>query len=293
MKISANSLEAFLAVARKSNFSRAATELAISQSALSQRILNLESQLETTLFLRDRRGSQLTPEGEELLRYAQTQESLEEEFLSSRLSSGLVGSLRVGSFSSLTRSLALPALAPLAREHGFRLSVFSRELDALPELLRQGEADLVILDKQLEREGVQAEFLGFEENVLVRSRKWAKKAPAFFLDHDSEDLTTQRYLQKFGHKADNRTTVPKAGKVERRFLDEVYNLVEGVRLGLGQAVVSKHLIEDDKDLEIVEPSHVLRTGAWLHYPAQGYYPRLQLEARKAILAYGREMLPQK
>lgn len=288
MKISANSLEAFLAVARKSNFSRAATELAISQSALSQRILNLESQLETTLFVRDRRGSHLTPEGEELLRYAQTQESLEEEFLSSRVGAGLVGSLRVGSFSSLTRSLALPALAPLAREHAFRLSVFSRELEHLPELLRKGEADLVILDKELEREGVVSEFLGFEENVLVRSRKW-KKAPAFFLDHDSEDLTTQRYLQKFGHK----TVGPKAGKVERRFLDEVYNLVEGVRLGLGQAVVSRHLVDGDKELEIVEPSHVLRTGAWLHYPAQGYYPRLQLEARKALVAFGREMLAQR
>lgn len=291
MKISANSLEAFLAVARRSNFSRAATDLAISQSALSQRILNLESQLETTLFVRDRSGSRLTPEGEELLHYAQTQESLEEEFLSSRSGTGLVGSLRVGGFSSLTRSLVLPALAPLARENSFRLSVFSRELEQLPELLRQGEADLVILDKELEREGVVPVFLGFEENVLVRSRKWKKAAP-FYLDHDAEDLTTQRYVQKFGHKADHKTGA-KGAKVERRFLDEVYNLVEGVRLGLGQAVVSRHLVDGDKELEIVEPSHVLKTGAWLHYPAQAYYPKLQVEAREAILTFAKGCLAQK
>jgi len=281
MKISANCLEAFLAVARKANFSRAAADLAISQSALSQRILNLESQLETTLFVRDRAGSRLTPEGEELLQYAQTQESLEEEFLSTRLSEGLSGSLRVGSFSSLTRSLVLPALAPLAREHGFRLNIFSRELEELPELLRQGEADLVLLDRELEREGVRAELLGFEENVLVRSRKWKKAAP-FYLDHDADDLTTQRYLQKF-----------KSPKLQRRYLDEVYNLVEGVRLGLGQAVLSRHLVESDKELEIVHPENVLRTAAWLHYPAQAYYPKLQVTGREAILAHAREFLAQK
>ena len=284
MKIAANSLEAFLAVARTAHFSRAANQLAISQSALSQRILNLESQLETTLFVRDRAGSRLTPEGEELLRYAQAQESLEEEFLASRAKGtgkgALSGSLRVGGFSSLTRSVLLPALAPIAREHPVRLSLFSRELLELPDLLRQGEADLVVVDSELSREGLEAVLLGYEENVLVRSRKW--KRADFYLDHDANDLITQRYLQKF-HNARGR-------KAERRFLDEVYNLIEGVRLVLGQAVVSRHLVEGDKELEIVEPEKVLKTPVWLHYPAQAYYPRVQVAARDAIVAYANEKL---
>lgn len=291
MKIAANSLEAFLAVARAAHFSRAAESLSISQSALSQRILNLESQLETTLFVRDRAGARLTPEGEELLRYAQAQESLEEEFLASRKNEGFSGSLRVGGFSSITRSMLLPALAPLCRQHPLRLSIFSREMSQLPDLLRQGEADLVVLDHALEREGVKAELLGYEENVLVRSRKWQKKPVAaadFFLDHDAEDLTTQRYLQKFGARKDQ------AGrKIERRFLDEVYNLVEGVRLGLGQAVLSRHLLEGDKELEIVDPEKVLKTPVWLHYPEQAYYPKLHMAAREEILSFARGKLAAK
>lgn len=282
MKIAANSLEAFLAVARTANFSRAAALLAISQSALSQRILNLESQLETTLFVRDRAGSRLTAEGEELLRYAQAQESLEEEFLASRAPGGaLAGSLRVGGFSSLTRSVLLPALAPLCREHAVRLSLFSRELIELPDLLRQGEADLVVVDSELGREGLRAELLGYEENVLVRSKRWKKTD--FFLDHDVNDLTTQRYFQKFGGGQKGR-------RLERRYLDEVYNLIEGVRLGLGQAVVSRHLVEGDRDIELVEPEKVLKTPVWLHYPGQAYYPKVQLAAREAILAYAKEKL---
>lgn len=290
MKIAANSLEAFLAVARTANFSRAAAALNISQSALSQRILNLENQLETTLFVRDRSGSRLTPEGERLLHYAQAQESLEEEFLASRekgtgQENRLTGSLRAGGFSSVTRSLLLPALAPIAREHPVRLSVFSRELAELPDLLRQGEADLILSDAPLEREGVQSELIGFEENVLVRSRKAGKKASDYFLDHDADDLTTSRYLQKF-HPA-------RARKFERRFLDEVYNLIEGVKLGLGQAVVSRHLVEGDKELEFVEPDKVLKTQVWLHYPAQAYYPRVQVAAREAVAAYAKEKLAAK
>lgn len=289
MKIAANSLEAFLAVARRCNFSKAASELAISQSALSQRILNLESQLETTLFVRDRAGSRLTPEGEELLRYAQAQESLEEEFLSSRAAGDdLAGSLRVGGFSSVTRSVVMPALAPLCREHqGVRASLFSRELAELPGLLRHGEADLILTDSELGRDGVHSLLLGFEENVLVRSRKW-KKAECF-LDHDANDLTTQRYCQKFGQKFGQKPG-QKGKRIERRFLDEVYNLIEGVRLGFGQAVVSRHLVEGDRDLELVEPEKVLKTPVWLHYPAQAYYPKIQLAAREAILAFAKEKL---
>ncbi len=290
MKISSHSLEAFLAVARMSNFSRAAAQLAISQSALSQRILNLESQLECTLFVRDRSGTRLTPEGEELLRYAQVQEGIEEEFLAGRSrgakSGALTGSLRVGGFSSITRSLLLPALAALAREHPLRLNLFSREMHELPDLLRQGEADLVVMDSELDREGIKRVLLGFEENVLVRSRKW--KNSGFYLDHDPNDLTTQRYFQKFGHKTEPKSG--KARKLERRFLDEVYCLLDGVRLGFGQAVLSRHLAENDRELEIVDSEKVLRNPVWLHYPSQAYYPKAQIAAREHIISFARKIL---
>ncbi|MGZ3651335.1 MAG: LysR family transcriptional regulator [Bdellovibrionota bacterium] len=282
MKIPANSLEAFLAVARSGRFAKAATQLGIGQSALSQRILNLESQLETTLFVRDRAGSRLTPEGEELLRYAQTQESLEEEFLK-RGSAELRGSLRVAGFSSITRSLLLPALAPLARAESVGISVLARELEVLPELLRRGEADLVVLDRESDRDGVEALFLGFEENVLVRGKRWRGGAE-IYLDHDSEDLTTARYFQKFGQRAK---------KLERRFLDEVYALIDGVRLGYGLAVLPLHLVRHEKDLEIVEPSRILKIPVWLHFPAQAYYPLLQRRGRDEISTYAKARLIQK
>jgi len=278
MKIPASNLEAFLAVARAGRFAPAAKQLGLSQSALSQRILNLESQLELTLFVRDRAGSRLTPEGENLLRYAQAQEALEDEFLKAR--GAAAGTLRVGAFSSVCRSILLPALAPLVRETGSGFSLFSRQVDALPQLLRKGEADLVVLDREPERGQTEAVFLGYEENVLVRGKSKAD----VYLDHDADDLTTQRYFQKFG---------PKGKKLERRFLDEVYGLLDGVRAGLGHAVLPLHLLESRKDITIVDPGNVLRLPVWLCYPSQGYYPLLQRRAREAIVGHARGVLAQK
>lgn len=282
MKIPSASLEAFLAVARHGRFAKAAESLGLSQSALSQRILNLESLLEATLFVRDRSGSRLTAEGEDLLRYAKAQESLESEFLRARSGSDpLSGSLRVGAFSSVARSLVLPALAPLARAHPFRLSLLSRELGDLPDLLRRGEADFVLLDHEPAREGVDGQLLGFEDYVLARPKR---AAPEIYLDHDADDTITHRYFQKHG---------PRGKRLERRFLDDVYGLLDGVRLGLGLAVLPLHLVREEKELEIVDEGKALKTPVWLHVPAQPWYPKLQVRALEEITAYAKKILAQR
>ncbi len=60
-------LRAALAIARLGNFTRAAHELHISQSALTLQVQQLESQLDTQLFDRSRRHVSLTPQGLALL----------------------------------------------------------------------------------------------------------------------------------------------------------------------------------------------------------------------------------
>ncbi|MCB0062737.1 MAG: LysR family transcriptional regulator [Caldilineaceae bacterium] len=62
-------LEIFQRVVREGSFSRAAETLFMTQPAVSQHIQDLETQLGTQLFLRERRGVSLTPEGETLHSY--------------------------------------------------------------------------------------------------------------------------------------------------------------------------------------------------------------------------------
>ncbi|MFM8314231.1 MAG: LysR family transcriptional regulator, partial [Deltaproteobacteria bacterium] len=69
MSISSSQLDAFFACSQTGNFTKAAKLLHLTQSALSQRILNLEGELQTTLFIRERNGIRLTSAGRELVQY--------------------------------------------------------------------------------------------------------------------------------------------------------------------------------------------------------------------------------
>ena len=60
MKLNSSQLEAFSTIAKTLNFTRAAEQLHVTQSALSQRIAKLEGDLEATLFVRDRNALRLT-----------------------------------------------------------------------------------------------------------------------------------------------------------------------------------------------------------------------------------------
>ena len=64
-------LKGFEAAGRHLNFTRAADELFITQSAVSRQIQVLEDNLGVRLFVRQRRGLALTPEGEHLLHAVQ------------------------------------------------------------------------------------------------------------------------------------------------------------------------------------------------------------------------------
>lgn len=64
-------LEVFRAVATLKSFARAAETLHMTQSAVSQRILNLESEIGDRLLDRTARGASLTPKGHVMLGYAE------------------------------------------------------------------------------------------------------------------------------------------------------------------------------------------------------------------------------
>lgn len=283
MALSSSQLEAFYALAQTRNFTRAAERLRVTQSALSQRILNLESELETTLFIRDRAGILLTEPAQELLRYCQSKNALEGEFLS-HLRAGkkgaLAGWLRIAGFSSVMPSVILPALAPLLAENpDVRILVLVREIRDLPGLLQRGEADFIILDRAIEREDLVSHELGSERNVLVEKRGYS--GPEIYLDHDEEDEVTLRYL-KLARK--------RAGKIERRYLDDVHGILAGTRLGLGRAVVPLHLVRNDRELRVVDGATVLSAPIYLHYHAQPYYSRLHLAVSENLIRSCRKLL---
>lgn len=269
MKLASNHLEAFYSVARFLSFSKGADAIHVTQSAVSQRISALEEHLGTSLLIRDRANLKLTPAGEKLLRYCQYQEQHESELLTElRVADSktqtLGGEIRIGGFSSIARSAIVPALAPLLQKHselGFTL--VTKELNELFQILKNGEVDYIVSNQDPERQDIESIFLGIEENVLIESKRFKNSLNC--LDHDANDVTTGNYFK--ASKKDNK-------QFQRRYVDDVYGLIDGVKLGLGRAVLPKHLIKGEKDFKILRPEVILKIPMYLLFYKQAYYSKL-------------------
>lgn len=274
--LSALQLEAFAAVAASGHFSEAAARVGLTQSALSQRILNLESELETTLFLREPAGARLTEAGEKLLRYCRAREALETEAvagLKSARPGELAGRVRIAGFSTFNRSRLLPKLGDFARRHpGVQIEVLTREVRELPALLRSGRADFVFTTNPLERSEVESLPLGFEENVLVTSTR--KEAPNdVFIDHDEDDTTTVEFWKRQGKAGGPRN-------YRRAYFDEIYTILDAVEEGFGRAVVPAHLLEGRPKLRVVPGLKPLRVPIFVASFRQAFYTSLQKALRE-------------
>lgn len=268
-------LEAFYAVSQTLNFTQAAEKLHITQSALSQRILNLEKELELTLFIRDRSGLRLTEAAEKLVRYCQQKNNLEAEVLASLRPSdpqGISGIIRIGGFSSIMSSIVIPALGQLHTLHPhIQIQTISKEMSELLDLLKRGEIDYMIVDDRIEREELERVSLGYEHNVLVQHKKYTGEE--IYLDHDEKDDVTFKYLKQ---------TKNKTKLVKRQYLDDVHGLIEGVQHKLGKAVLPLHLIQNRPDFLILEPQHVLKIPIELYYYAQPYYSKLHFKVVETL-----------
>jgi DNA-binding transcriptional LysR family regulator len=264
MKISNLNLSAFYQCAQTLNVSAAAAKLGLTQSALSQRLQALESDLETTLFIRDPKGLILTPEGHEFLRYAETTENLETEFLNSLKGSALGGSVRIAGFSSIMRSKIIPTLAPFLRENpAVKIDFQSHEVADLPQVLATSRADFVILDYGMKKKSIKEEVLFQEEYVVIESAKY--KSPSdIYLDHGPQDNATEDYFR----------AQEKANFYRRSFMGDVYGIIQGVEEGLGRAVMSRHLVEENKKVKILKGFKKFQRPVTLHYYERAYYPKL-------------------
>jgi DNA-binding transcriptional LysR family regulator len=114
-----NDLIVFLAVARERNFTRAAAQLGVSQSALSHTIRGLEERLGLRLLTRTTRSVAPTQAGERLLRNIGPRlEEIEAELAAvTELREKPAGTIRITATENATETILLPQLAPLLREY--------------------------------------------------------------------------------------------------------------------------------------------------------------------------------
>jgi len=270
MSLSSLYLDAFKEVAKTESFSEAAKNLFVTQSALSQRVKNLERDLSLTLFIRTPGGAVLTEQGLRLLRYCETKDSLEGELLTDlkfQNSKDLSGVIRLGVYSSVYRSVVLPALNDLLKKNPLISVEFTcSKIHSLPQMLTRGEVDIVILDYELSKFNVERMKLGYETLIAIQNKKG--KVQSVFLDNDVHDLATENF---FKHQSG------KTPKYSRSYFDDCYGIIDGVAGGLGQAVMPQHLVHKNNKIKKNDSYKPVKTDVWLHYFKQPFYSRLQSE----------------
>ncbi|CAN7650565.1 LysR family transcriptional regulator [Acidovorax sp. LjRoot38] len=114
-----NDLLSFVTVAREGSFTRAAAQLGVTQSALSQAISGLEARLEIRLLTRTTRSVSPTAAGERLLhaighRFDEIEAELDEL---SELRDKPTGTVRITCGDHVLRSTLLPKVAPLLHQY--------------------------------------------------------------------------------------------------------------------------------------------------------------------------------
>jgi DNA-binding transcriptional LysR family regulator len=145
-------LSFLLAVARYGSILAAADSLHLTASAVSQQVSRLEKEEGVELLERGPRGVGLTPAGRILVEAA---ENIERELADarSRLSEaqhGVTGRVVIGAFQTVVSGFLVPILDHLHEAlPGLELSIADATSARLPRMLRTGEADLIIVDRDL------------------------------------------------------------------------------------------------------------------------------------------------
>lgn len=251
MKLNTDRLNAFYQVALDKNFCKAADTLCITQSALSQRVLKIEQEVGCKLLIRGNDGIGLTEQGKLLFQYVSEQQAREQDVLNnisgrSAIANGIV---RIGAFSSVMRSVIMPSLIPLINSpHQLKAEFYSRELRELLPLLMSGEVDFIATDEVIDDPLIESIILGTETLVHIRNKTLSHEVrPPCFLDHDVHDMTTFNF---FAAQGDSNF------EFDRSFYDDVYGILDGVRLGFGEAIISQHMIKEDDIIEVLSLIHI-------------------------------------
>ncbi|MGZ3790192.1 MAG: LysR family transcriptional regulator [Bacteriovorax sp.] len=206
MSLLSQNLQAFVSIVKNSTVHGAAFELNLTQTAVTQRIRALEKELSATLFLRSRKGMQLTQEGEALLRYCRGAIDLEGEALSVIAGPGKDNPVFID-ITGPTSVMTARTVDQCARLYGewpqLQLNLVITDTEDRLQAVRSGKATLAIISPEMVPNEMDSKMLRPDKYVLVASRSWKGRRMQDILSNErlidfyESDTTSINYLKKF------------------------------------------------------------------------------------------------
>ena len=234
MSLSNLGLDAFTAIAKHKTVLEASKHLGVSQTAVTQRLKSLETELRSSLFIRSRKGMKLTDAGVKLLTYCKQRQSLETQTISSILNEGKVHPVRI-SISGSTRfmySRVLPSVSKV--QDDFPNIFFSFDIndddDKLAKL-KKGEVDFTFLPRESVALELDSKLLRKSKYILVGGRKYKKHldSDVSIIDYSVGDNFTSLFFEK--HKLEYQRSK------ERHYINNTMMLPSLLEKNFGVAVL--------------------------------------------------------
>lgn len=272
MSLLSPSLEAFWAVVQKGTVQDASYILGITQTGVTQRIRSLEKQLQTTLFIRSRKGMKLTNEGEALLLFVKGSLEIEGMALSKiqRAAKDSITEVGISGPSSILRSRVIPTLTKLTTQFPllrFRFDLSDTESNV--DKLKTGFCDFAILEHHHVSREMDSKILKAERYCLYGPASWKRRLLSEIIktepiiDFNQTDMMTFSLLEKYKLKMHS--------KKERHYANNTDALISMVVSGLGYSVLAEEFAQ-----HYVKSGKLVKLSSDMFYEykiALAWYPR--------------------
>ena len=252
MSVKLELYKVFKEVAEAGNITAAAQALFLSQSAVSQSIKQLETDLQTRLFARNSRGVSLTAEGKMLYEYVRSAISLLEtgEAKLSQTHELQLGHLTIGASDTVASQFLLPYLDSFHRQYpAIRIQIVSGRSHKILSLLQSGKVDIAFASTPQETASLETHPCFSTHQVFIASADYPcdfdheytlEEIAAFPLILLDRKASSRLYLEKFFLQ--NGLHLDPEIELGSRSL-----LVDLAGIGFGVAGVTKEFVQ--KDLE--------------------------------------------
>lgn len=256
-------LRVFRAVAQSLNFRAAAEDLLLTQSAVSQQIKALESELSAPLFHRTGRQISLTPAGEALKPYAERlwQLSLEAQEAVAAAIGDSAGRLTLGASQTIGQYLLPRLIANFLREHPrVDVQITGGNTQHVLDELRARRIQIALIEGPALGHDVQVTPFMEDHMVCVvpAGHEWADQEIAAS-DLKKTPLLTRE--QGSGSRRIVEQAFENAGLELRELhhsltFDSTEGLLSAVEAGLGVAFVSRWAVRNQLALGTLKLAHV-------------------------------------
>ncbi|MFC6281894.1 MULTISPECIES: LysR family transcriptional regulator ArgP [Polaromonas] len=273
-----DALECLAAIVEEGGFERAAQRLSITQSAVSQRLRALESQVGTVLIVRSR-PLNATAAGQLLLKHTKMLRLLRadlERDLQELAPSSLGGAreeerISIAINADSIATWALQALTGLARQ-GLPMEIITDDQDFTHEWLREGQVLGCVTTLKQALRGCRVAPLGAMEYIAIAAPAFAQArlgAQGLLTAHNFRDVPFVAFNRKDDMQAE---FVGKAFGLKRVTLNQLFvpsseGQVRAVLAGWGVSVVPRLLAQgllEQGQLVNVAPAHTLPIQLYWH-----------------------------